>query len=117
MNTLVIVVIAACCLAAGYLLYGRWLAHKWGIDPNAKTPAVTKEDGQDYVPTDGWVVFAHQFSSIAGAGPVTGAIQAAVFGWVRSFSGSSSAASSSALLPILVPCTPALKMKANRWDF
>ena len=75
MNTLVIVVIAACCLAAGYLLYGRWLAHKWGIDPNAKTPAVTKEDGQDYVPTDGWVVFAHQFSSIAGAGPVTGAIQ------------------------------------------
>ena len=82
MNT---VVIAACCLAAGYLLYGRWLAHKWGIDPNAKTPAVTKEDGQDYVPTDGWVVFAHQFSSIAGAGPVTGAIQAAVFGWVPVF--------------------------------
>ena len=40
------------------------------------------EDGQDYVPTDGWTVFAHQFSSIAGAGPVTGAIQAAVFGWV-----------------------------------
>lgn len=85
MNTLVIVVIAACCLAAGYLLYGRWLAHKWGIDPNAKTPAVTKEDGQDYVPTEGWVVFAHQFSSIAGAGPVTGAIQAAVFGWVPVF--------------------------------
>ena len=85
MNTLVIVVIAACCLAAGYLLYGRWLAHKWGIDPNAKTPAVTKEDGQDYVPTDGWVVFAHQFSSIAGAGPVTGAVQAAVFGWVPVF--------------------------------
>ena len=85
MNTLVIVVIAACCLAAGYLLYGRWLAYKWGIDPNAKTPAVTKEDGQDYVPTDGWVVFAHQFSSIAGAGPVTGAIQAAVFGWVPVF--------------------------------
>ena len=85
MNTLVIVVIEACCLAAGYLLYGRWLAHKWGIDPNAKTPAVTKEDGQDYVPTDGWVVFAHQFSSIAGAGPVTGAIQAAVFGWVPVF--------------------------------
>ena len=85
MNTLVIVVIAACCLAAGYLLYGRWLAHKWGIDPNAKTPAVTKEDGQDYVPTDGWTVFSHQFSSIAGAGPVTGAIQAAVFGWVPVF--------------------------------
>ena len=85
MNTLVIVLIAACCLVAGYVFYGRWLANKWGIDPKAKTPAVTKNDGQDYVPTDGWVVFAHQFSSIAGAGPVTGAIQAAVFGWVPVF--------------------------------
>ena len=82
MNTLVIVLVAALCLVAGYVFYGRWLANKWGIDPKAKTPAVTKNDGQDYVPTDGWTVFAHQFSSIAGAGPVTGAIQAAVFGWV-----------------------------------
>ena len=82
MNTLVIVLIAAVCLVAGYCLYGRWLANKWGIDPNAKTPAVRKNDGQDYVPADGLTVFAHQFSSIAGAGPVTGAIQAAVFGWV-----------------------------------
>lgn len=55
---------------------------KWGIDPKAKTPAYTHEDGEDYVPTDGWTVFAHQFSSIAGAGPVTGAIQAAAFGWL-----------------------------------
>ena len=82
MNTLVIVAIAAVCLLAGYTLYGRWLANKWGIDPKAKTPAYTKEDGKDYVPTDRWVVFAHQFSSIAGAGPVTGAIQAAAFGWL-----------------------------------
>ena len=82
MNTLVIVAIAAVCLLAGYTLYGRWLANKWGVDPNAKTPAYIKEDGKDYVPTDGWVVFAHQFSSIAGAGPVTGAIQAAAFGWL-----------------------------------
>ena len=82
MNTLVIVAIAAVCLLAGYTLYGRWMANKWGIDPKAKTPAYTKEDGKDYVPTDGWVVFAHQFSSIAGAGPVTGAIQAAAFGWL-----------------------------------
>ena len=85
MNTLVIVLVAGVCLAAGYLFYGRWLAKTWGIDPNAKTPAVTREDGQDYVPTNGWTVFAHQFSSIAGAGPVTGAIQAAVFGWVPVF--------------------------------
>lgn len=82
MNTLIIVLVAAVCLVAGYVFYGRWLANKWGIDPKAKTPAVTKNDGQDYIPTDGWTVFAHQFSSIAGAGPVTGAIQAAVFGWV-----------------------------------
>ena len=82
MNTLVIVLGAAVCLLAGYTFYGRWLARKWGIDPKAKTPACVHNDGQDYVPTDGWTVFAHQFSSIAGAGPVTGAIQAAVFGWV-----------------------------------
>lgn len=82
MNTLIIVLIAAVCLLAGYVFYGRWLAKKWGIDPKAKTPAYTHEDGEDYVPTDGWTVFAHQFSSIAGAGPVTGAIQAAAFGWL-----------------------------------
>ena len=82
MNTLVIVLIAAVCLLAGYALYGRWLAKKWGIDPTAETPAVRHNDGEDYVPTNGWTVFAHQFSSIAGAGPVTGAIQAAAFGWL-----------------------------------
>ena len=82
MNTLVIILIAAVVLLAGYVLYGRWLANQWGIDPQAKTPAVEHNDGQDYVPTNGWTVFAHQFSSIAGAGPVTGAIQAAAFGWV-----------------------------------
>ncbi len=53
MNTLVIVLIAAVCLVVGYCLYGRWLANKWGIDPNEKTPAVRKNDGQDYVPADG----------------------------------------------------------------
>mgnify|MGYP004470673385 FL=1 len=82
MNTLAIVLIAALCLIAAYTLYGRWLANKWGIDPKAKTPAVKYEDGEDFVPTDGWTVFSHQFSSIAGAGPVTGAIQAAAFGWL-----------------------------------
>lgn len=82
MNTLVIVLIAAVVLVAAYLFYGRWLAKKWGIDPKAQTPAVKYNDGKDYVPTNGWTVFSHQFSSIAGAGPVTGAIQAAAFGWL-----------------------------------
>ena len=88
MNTLVIVLISAVCLLCGYMVYGRWLAKTWGIDPKAKTPAYTHEDGQDYVPTNGWIVFSHQFSSIAGAGPVTGAIQAAAFGWVPAVSSS-----------------------------
>ena len=78
MNGLVAIVV----LGAGYLLYGRWLASKWGLDPKAKTPAYTHEDGQDYVPSSKLTVFAHQFSSIAGAGPVTGPILASVFGWV-----------------------------------
>lgn len=82
MNTLTIVLIAAVVLACAYVFYGRWLANKWGIDPKAKTPAVELNDGKDFVPTNGWTVFSHQFSSIAGAGPVTGAIQAAAFGWL-----------------------------------
>ena len=82
MSTLVIVLIAVVVLGAGYVFYGRRIAKKWGIDPKAKTPAVEINDGKDYVPTNGWTVFSHQFSSIAGAGPVTGAIQAAVFGWL-----------------------------------
>ena len=61
MNTLVIVLIAAVCLIAAYAFYGRWIARKWGIDPKAKTPAVVKNDGKDYVPTNGWTVFSHQF--------------------------------------------------------
>ena len=82
MNGLVIVLIGIVALLAGYLLYGRWLAKKWGIDPNAQTPAYTHEDGEDYVPSSKFTVFSHQFSSIAGAGPVTGPILASVFGWV-----------------------------------
>ena len=69
MNTLVIVLIAAVVLFGAYVFYGRWLANKWGIDPKAKTPAVEFNDGKDFVPTNGWTVFSHQFSSIAGAAP------------------------------------------------
>ncbi len=58
MNTLVIVLIAAVVLVCAYAGYGRWLAKTWGVDPNAKTPAVRLEDGKDYVPTDGWTVFS-----------------------------------------------------------
>ena len=82
MSGILMMIIAIVVLGGAYLLYGRYLQNKWGIDPKAETPAHKFEDGQDYVPTNGWIVFSHQFSSIAGAGPVTGAIQAAAFGWV-----------------------------------
>ena len=82
MNGLTIVGLAILVLAIAYVTYGRYLAKTWGIDPNAKTPAYTKEDGEDFIPTPKAVVFSHQFSSIAGAGPVTGPIIAAMFGWL-----------------------------------
>lgn len=75
----------ACTIVAlfvGYRFYARWLENTWGVDPNAKTPAQLKNDGNDYVPTSKWTVFSHQFTSITGAGPVTGPIIAAMFGWL-----------------------------------
>lgn len=71
MNGLLLLAIAAALLLTAYLVYGRYLVKTWGIDPKAKTPAYEKEDGVDYVPSNKWEVFGHQFSSIAGAGPVT----------------------------------------------
>lgn len=85
MNGVTLLIIAVVVLAAGYLLYGRWLQKTWGIDPQALTPAKRLEDDKDYVPTDRLTVFAHQFSSICGAGPVTGPIIACVFGWLPAF--------------------------------
>lgn len=85
MNGLLLLGLAAFILVVAYLCYGRYLVKTWGIDPNATTPAVAKEDGTDYVPTNKWSVFAHQFSSIAGAGPVTGPVMAMVFGWLPAF--------------------------------
>ncbi|MBQ7197430.1 MAG: carbon starvation protein A [Synergistaceae bacterium] len=85
MNGLTLVGIAIVVLVLAYLLYGRWLAKTWGIDPLAKTPAVRLEDGQDYAPASRFTVFSHQFNSITGAGPVTGPIIAAMFGWLPAF--------------------------------
>ena len=82
MNGLIMMLIAIVVLGGGYLLYGRWLAKTWGIDPEARTPAYELQDGVDYEPADTHIVFGHQFASIAGAGPINGPIQAAVFGWV-----------------------------------
>ena len=82
MNALIILLVAIVVLVCGYVFYGGWLAKQWGIDPNRPTPAHEFEDGKDYVPAAPYVVLGHHFSSIAGAGPINGPIQAAIFGWV-----------------------------------
>ncbi|MBQ2943552.1 MAG: carbon starvation protein A [Ruminococcus sp.] len=82
MNGITIMLISIAVLLLAYIFYGRWIAKKWGIDPKRKTPAYEQRDGVDYEPAPRSVVFGHQFASIAGAGPINGPIQAAIFGWV-----------------------------------
>ena len=82
MNGIVLMLVAAAVLVCGYLFYGRWLANKWGVDVEALTPARRMEDGKNFTPASAFTVFSHQFSSICGAGPVTGTIVAMAFGWV-----------------------------------
>ena len=85
MSALLILIVAIVLLALGYVFYGSWLAKQWGVDPNRETPAHTSYDGKDFVPANPAVLMGHHFSSIAGAGPINGPIQAAVFGWVPVF--------------------------------
>lgn len=82
MTGLEIMLIAIVVLAFGYFGYAKWLEKTWGIDLKRPTPAVSKNDGKDFSPASRWTVFAHQFTSITGAGPVTGPIIAAMFGWL-----------------------------------
>lgn len=83
MNSLVLLIICVAILACGYIFYGRWLCKKWGVgESKEETPAHTMEDGVDYVPAKAPVLMGHHFSSIAGAGPITGPIGAAIFGWL-----------------------------------
>lgn len=82
MSGVVILVVALVAFIVAYATYGSWLAKQWGIDPSRETPAHTMEDGVDYIPAKSPVLLGHHFASIAGAGPINGPIQAAVFGWV-----------------------------------
>ena len=82
MNAALFLVVGIVVLVCGYVFYGRWLANKWGVDNSKVTPAHELEDGKDYCPAKAPVLMGHHFSSIAGAGPINGPIQAAVFGWV-----------------------------------
>lgn len=83
MNAALLLVVGVVVLIVGYVTYGKWLADQWGVgEGNKETPAHELEDGNDYVPAKAPVLMGHHFSSIAGAGPINGPIQAAVFGWV-----------------------------------
>lgn len=82
MNAMLVLLGGLIVLIVGYVCYGGWLAKQWGVDPKRPTPAQELEDGIDYVPSKPYVLLGHHFSSIAGAGPINGPIQAAVFGWV-----------------------------------
>ena len=85
MNGLVLLIIGIAVLLGGYIFYGRWLCKQWGVgESKEETPAHTMEDGVDYVPAKAPILMGHHFSSIAGAGPITGPISAAGlgFGWL-----------------------------------
>ncbi len=83
MNSLLLLIICIAVLVLGYIFYGGWLCKQWGVGDSKKaTPAHEMEDGVDYVPAKAPVLMGHHFSSIAGAGPITGPIGAAMFGWV-----------------------------------
>ena len=85
MNGLVLLIVSVVTLLLGYVFYGRWLCKQWGVGENdEETPAHTMEDGIDYVPAKAPILMGHHFSSIAGAGPNTGPISAAGygFGWL-----------------------------------
>lgn len=83
MNGLLLLIIGVAVLVCGYIFYGRWLCKQWGVGENQEeTPAHTMEDGVDYCPAKAPVLMGHHFSSIAGAGPITGPIGAAAFGWL-----------------------------------
>lgn len=83
MNGLGIVVLAMLVFALAYRFYGAFLAAKVAmLDPTRVTPAVRFRDGQNYHPTNKWVVFGHHFAAIAGAGPLVGPVLAAQFGYL-----------------------------------
>jgi carbon starvation protein CstA len=82
-NALWIVVAAVCVYLTAYRFYARFIADRvLGIDPARRTPAVRRNDGLDYVPTNRYVLFGHHFAAIAGAGPLVGPVLAAQMGYL-----------------------------------
>lgn len=80
MNVLFYFLIALACFVAAYRFYGRFVARAIGEDPNRPTPAAEINDGKDYVPTRPSVLFAHHYSTIAGAGPIVGPTLGILYG-------------------------------------
>ncbi len=85
-NALWLVVAAACFFIVVYRLYGSFISAKvFALDDSRKTPAHMVADGKDFLPTNKWVLFGHQFAAIAGAGPLIGPVLAAQFGYLPGF--------------------------------
>ena len=82
MNVLVLLLAAAAVFVVAGRFYSRFIAKNLGEEADHPTPAVTRNDGRDYVPTKRYVVFAHHFSAIAGAGPILGPTMAILYGFV-----------------------------------
>ncbi|MBN1291539.1 MAG: carbon starvation protein A [Candidatus Latescibacteria bacterium] len=82
MNVLVFLLVAVAAFILASRFYARYIARTIGEDPNHPTPAQSINDGRDYVPTKSYVVFAHHFSSIAGAGPILGPTIAMLYGFM-----------------------------------
>lgn len=82
-NAIWLVIAGVCTFAVSYRFYSKWLVTKvLVLDPLRAPPAVTKNDGKDFVPTNKWVVFGHHFAAIAGPGPLVGPVLAAQFGYL-----------------------------------
>ncbi|MEY2550962.1 MAG: carbon starvation protein, partial [Verrucomicrobiota bacterium] len=82
-SALWIVTAGLCTFAVSYRFYSKWLATKVLVLNNDRaTPAIAKEDGKDFVPTNRWMVFGHHFAAIAGPGPLVGPVLAAQFGFL-----------------------------------
>ncbi|OZB61215.1 MAG: carbon starvation protein A [Lysobacterales bacterium 14-68-21] len=82
-NAIWLVAAAISVFVIGYRFYGTFINNRvLQLDPSRATPAVLRNDGLDYVPTDKWVVFGHHFAAIAGAGPLVGPVLAAQMGYL-----------------------------------
>src|SRR2546423_8830692 len=83
MHAMPVMIVVLCVMAIAYRFYSAFLAAKVAVlDDSRTTPAVRLNDGQNYHPTNKWVLFGHHFAAISGAGPLIGPVLAAQFGYL-----------------------------------